>query len=151
MSVEGSLTGDLFLAFVRSWLLPLLKPGQVVVMDNLSVHKVAGVRSSLEAAGVRLLYLPPYSPDFSPIEKMWFKLKTYLRSQAARTRQALLSALSSAFDQITPKDTRAWFHHCGYVAQETCNPLYYYNETCKSCFEPYLRGKARSRGVGDER
>ena len=108
----------MFLAFLDHVLIPALrtsKPDAVVVMDNLSAHKTRAVRERLEAAGLELLYLPRYSPDLSPIEPMWSKLKTRLRAAAARTLDALDVALANAFNTITPQDARGWFKHCGYA------------------------------------
>ena len=87
---------------------------QVVILDNLSAHKVAGVREQIEATGARLVYLPPYSPDFNPIEQAWSKVKQILRSLKARTAEALQSAVAEAFKAITPENAIAWFAHCGY-------------------------------------
>ena len=117
MVVEGSMNGTLFLAFVKEWLVPLLKPGQVVIMDNLRTHKVAGVREAIEAVGAKVLYLPPYSPDFSPIEQMWSKVKAYLRGVGARTKELLLTAILAAFATIALSDILGWFKHCGYNVQ----------------------------------
>jgi transposase len=84
-------------------------------MDNLSAHKVAGVREAVEARGAQLIYLPPYSPDFNPIERCWSKLKTALRAAKARTREALDEAITLALATVTESDARGWFKHCGYV------------------------------------
>ena len=102
-------------AFCRHVLVPALRPGQVVVMDNLSVHKAPRVRRLIEAAGCRVLFLPPYSPDLSPIEPAWSKLKALLRAAAAHTLAALDAALTAGVDQITPADARGFFRHCGYA------------------------------------
>ena len=114
VSVEAATDGPLFLAFVRDALAPALRPGDVVVMDNLGAHKVRGVREAVEGAGARLLYLPPYSPDLSPIELCWSKVKQALRSAAARTAEALGRAVEEAFKTVTTLDLANWFHHCGY-------------------------------------
>lgn len=106
--------GDIFLQFIRECLVPVLKPGQFVLMDNLNVHKVSGVKESIEAVGAKLVYLPPYSPDLSPIELAWAKIKTYLRKKAARTFDELQHAICEAFATITHDDLLAWFEHCGY-------------------------------------
>ena len=103
-----------FLAYLEQVLCPRLRPGQVVIMDNLSVHQVAGVRERIEAVGARLLYLPPYSPDFNPIEPAWSKVKQILRSLKARTADALEAAVAEALAAITPENAIAWFSHCGY-------------------------------------
>jgi len=92
-----------------------LKSGDIVVMDNLRAHKVTGIREAIEARGARLLYLPPYSPARSPIERCWSKLKTALRARGARTRRALEHALKRALTTITKADAVAWFTHCGYM------------------------------------
>jgi transposase len=108
---------DLFLSYVDQVLIPELrevKPRAVVVLDNLKPHLAGEVREKLEAAGLRLLYLPPYSPDFAPIEQAWSKLKTLLRTAAARTKEALEAALAEALDRITAADAHGWFAHCGY-------------------------------------
>jgi transposase len=115
MSLEGATDGPVFLAYIREVLAPTLAQGDVVVMDNLRVHKVAGVREAIEAAGAKLLYLSPYSPDLSPIEPCWSKLKTALRAAKARTREALDEALAAALATITPGDAQHWFSHCGYA------------------------------------
>jgi transposase len=89
-------------------------PGQLVVMDNLSAHKVDGVRRLIEARGAQLLYLPSYSPDFNPIEQAWSKVKPVLRSAKARTMEELEQAIAEALAAITPQNASAWFAHCGY-------------------------------------
>lgn len=114
MSIEGATDGPVFLVYVRQVMAPTLAPGDVVVMDNLSAHKVAGVREAVEAKGAKVLYLSPYSPDFSPIEPCWSKVKTALRAAKARTRDALDEALAAALAAITPRDAEHWFAHCGY-------------------------------------
>lgn len=114
MTIEGSTTGEVFLSYVTQLLAPQLRPGHLVLLDNLSAHKVAGVRAAIEATGAPLHYLPSYSPDFSPSEPCWAKLKTFLRTKAARTRNALDAALTAGLQRITPADARGWFAHCGY-------------------------------------
>jgi transposase len=116
MTVDAPTDRDVFAAYVRHLLVPTLRPGQVVVLDNLNAHKAAVVRALVEGAGCRLLYLPPYSPEFNPIEQAWSKLKTLLRGAAARTREALEAALKTFLDHITSADARAWFAHAGYRA-----------------------------------
>jgi transposase len=118
MTVESATDGDVFLAYLEHVLCPQLQPGDVVVMDNLSAHKVAGVRALIEAAGATLLYLPPYSPDLNPIEKAWSKLKQFLRTAKARSAEALDEALVEALKTITPDNAAAWFRHCGYGVQQ---------------------------------
>lgn len=115
MTVNGGTTGDVFLAFVRQLLVPALRPGDIVVMDNLSAHKVAGVREAIEAVGAFVLYLPPYSFDFNPIELAWSKVKAFLRSAEARSREALERAVAAAMNLITRDEAVAWFRHCGYL------------------------------------
>ncbi len=114
MTVEGFTDGEVLLAFLREVLVPQRRPGQLLIMDNLKAHKVAGVAEACAAAGVRLLYLPPYSPDFSPIEECWSKVKTFLRAKAARTLEALEQAIAEALAAITSQDAHGWFAHAGY-------------------------------------
>jgi transposase len=109
MMIEEPTDGDVFLAYTGQVLCPALKAGDVVVMDNLSSHKVAGVRELIEGAGAELLYLPPYSPDLNPIEKAWAKLKQLIRSAKARTKQELEQAVAEALKLITPENAKAWF------------------------------------------
>lgn len=113
-TLESATDGAAFLTFVREVLAPTLREGDVVVMDNLSSHKVAGVKEAIEAAGGRVEYLPPYSPDYNPIEKFWSKLKAFLRSAAARTAQALGEAITRGAARVTLEDILHWFEHCGY-------------------------------------
>lgn len=112
--VEGGVDGDVFATYLKEVLGPTLAPGDIVVMDNLAVHKVAAVEATLKAYGARLEYLPPYSPDFNPIEQCWSKVKTALRVAKARTMRAVLKALKAALRTITETDACAWFAHCGY-------------------------------------
>ncbi len=114
MSLDGAVNQDSFAAYLEYVLGPTLVPGDVVVLDNLRVHHVAGMAELVEAHGARLLFLPPYSPDFAPIEQAWSKLKTALRTAAARTREALEQALEQAATWITKQDAQNWFDHCGY-------------------------------------
>ena len=118
MTVESATDGDVFVAYVDQVLCPRLRAGQVVVMDNLSAHKVPGVRERIEAVGAELLYLPPYSPDFNPMEQCWAKVKQSLRSAKARTAEVLESAIAQALTSITPQNAAAWFAHCGYGIQQ---------------------------------
>jgi transposase len=112
--VQGATDRLLFETFVERCLAPSLRPGQVVVLDNLSAHKGARVRDLIEAAGCRLVFLPAYSPDFNPIELAFAKLKQHLRAAAARSFDALLTAIGQAIDAITPTDARGFFAHCGF-------------------------------------
>jgi transposase len=109
MTIEAATDREIFLAYLDHVLCPQLRPGDVVVMDNLSSHKVAGVRERIEATGAQLLYLPPYSPDLNPIEKVWSKLKQGLRSVKARTKEALDKAIAELLPQISPENAQAWF------------------------------------------
>jgi len=115
MTVEGATDTAVFRAYVEQVLVPTLVADDIVIMDNLSVHKVSGIREAIESTGARLLYLPPYSPDYSPIESCWSKLKALLRKAKARTREALDEALTQAIEHITQSDAKAWFHLCGYA------------------------------------
>jgi transposase len=114
MSVEAATDGDIFLAYLKHVLCPQLKPGQLVVMDNLGAHKVDGVRQLIEQTGASLCYLPPYSPDFNPIEKCWAQLKQKLRALKARSVITLQQALSEALATLTPQNATNYFRHCGY-------------------------------------
>jgi transposase len=114
LSVEGSMTALVFEVYIERVLSPTLKPGQVVVMDNLSAHKGSKVRKLIEAQDCELLYLPPYSPDLNPIEEAFSKVKGLLRQAGARTREALVEAIGRALDAITSRDARGFFGHCGY-------------------------------------
>ena len=114
MTIEEATDTEIFLAYLDHVLCPQLRPGDLVVMDNLSSHKVKGVRERIEAAGAELLYLPPYSPDLNPIEKAWSKLKLLLRSAKARTKDVLDQAITDLLPQITDDNAQAWFLHSGY-------------------------------------
>ena len=113
--LEGAMNGPLFLAYVKQYLVPTLKRGDIVMMDNLPVHKVAGVREAIEAAGATLIYLPPYSPDLNPIEMAFSKLKAHLRKAAERTIGGLLRRIGRIVKAFTPQECRNFFHHAGYV------------------------------------
>jgi transposase len=115
MTVEGATDAAVFRAYVTEVLAPILKLGDVVVMDNLSAHKVPGIEEAITARGAELIYLPPYSPDCSPIESCWSKLKTKLRSLKARTREELDEAIRRSMNTICNSDARGWFAHCGYT------------------------------------
>jgi transposase len=116
--IDGALTGELFLAYVQQQLVPTLSPGDIVVLDNLSSHKHAGVREAIEAAGCTLAYLPPYSPDFNPIELLFSKLKSLLRKHAERTIDSLWARLGQLVTEFTPDECRRYFQHCGYTANQ---------------------------------
>jgi transposase len=112
--IEGAATAAAFEAYIEHILAPSLRAGQIVVMDNLQVHKGARVRELIEGQGCQLLFLPAYSPDFSPIEETFSKLKAFLRRAGARTRETLLEAIMQALLTVTSKDAHGWFGHCGY-------------------------------------
>ena len=114
MLLEGAMDGAAFRAYVEQVLVPELNPGDIVVMDNLPAHKVSGVREAIEAAGARLLYLPPYSPDFNPIELAFSKLKTSLRKAAARKVDELWDAIANAIETFTPTECENYFATAGY-------------------------------------
>ena len=114
MSLEGAMDRDAFDVFVAQVLVPALTPGQIVVWDNLSVHKSATAQRLIEACGCTVRFLPPYSPDFAPIELAFSKVKAYLRRAEARTRDALEGAITAALATLTSTDARHWFAHCGY-------------------------------------
>lgn len=114
MLLDGPMNGATFKAYVEQVLVPDLNPGDIVVMDNLPAHKVAGIRQAIEAAGVTLLYLPPYSPDFNPIEMAFSKLKALLRKAAARTKDDLWDAIASAIEAFTPTECKNYFAAAGY-------------------------------------
>lgn len=114
MAIEGATDTEVFRAYVEKVLCPMLRAGDIVVMDNLSPHKNELTLSLIEAAGASVLFLPPYSPDLNPIEKMWSKVKQSLRSAEARTREELLEAIDRALQAVTAKDAMGWFASCGY-------------------------------------
>jgi len=114
LSVNGAVNGDVFAAYLDQVLGPTLVPGDVVVLDKLSVHKVDGLEQVVKKYGARLLYLPPYSPDFNPIELAFSKRKTWLRKAQARTRDALEEAIRTAAEWISEHEAKNWFDHCGY-------------------------------------
>ena len=114
MTVEGGTDAAVFETYVEHILVPELREGDIVVLDNLGAHRTPRVRELVEAAGARLWFTPPYSPEFNPIELAWAKLKRFLRLAKARTRDALNNAIALAMDLITGSDARAWFRHCGF-------------------------------------
>jgi transposase len=115
LAVEGATTKAVFEAYVERVLAPSLRPGRVVVMDNLGAHRGERVRELIEARGCSLLFLPPYSPDFSPIEPCWSKVKEWLRAAGPRSADALGEAAGQAFAAVTADDARGWFDLCGYI------------------------------------
>ena len=114
MVLDGACDGVCFRAYVDQVLVPSLRPGDIVVMDNLGAHKVAGVVEAIERAGAKVWYLPPYSPDLNPIEKMWSKIKNSLRRTKARTQESLWEAIGEALRNVTDSDAKGWFQSCGY-------------------------------------
>ena len=119
MVIEGPTDADVFGAYVGQVLIPSLRHGDIVVMDNLTPHKQAGVLAAIEAVGAQVWFLPPYSPDLNPIEKMWSKVKAHLRKAKARTLEALLEAIRNALRAVTSSDILGWFAECGYVNTQT--------------------------------
>jgi transposase len=113
--IEGAMDTDAFAWYITEQLAPTLRPGQVVVVDNLSVHKADRIRQAIAARGCQLLFLPPYSPDFTPIEQAFSKIKAILRGLGARTKEALQEAVRLAIEAITRHDAAAWFAHAGYA------------------------------------
>jgi transposase len=118
MTIESPTDGDVFLAFLEQVLAPKLEPGHIVILDNLGAHKIPRVRPLIESRGAQLLYLPPYSPDFNPIEQAWAKLKQQLRGVKARVVEHLELAVTEALTTLTADHARAFFRHCGYGIQQ---------------------------------
>lgn len=114
MAIAGATDTEVFRAYVREVLCPTLRPGDLVVMDNLAPHKSDPTLELIEASGAQALFLPAYSPDLNPIEKMWSKVKSLLRSAEARTPDELVSAIANALAQVTAHDAIGWFSSCGY-------------------------------------
>jgi transposase len=114
MVIEGATDAEVFLQYARQVLAPNLRPGDIVVMDNLSPHKMPSVIAAIESCGASVWFLPPYSPDLNPIEKMWSKVKAFLRKAKARTLDALIHAIRDALQSVTVCDVIGWFTECGY-------------------------------------
>lgn len=114
MTIEGSVDRDVFNVFAEEFIRPSLKAGDCLVLDNLGAHRASRIQEIAESCGAKVIWLSPYSPDFSPIELMWSKLKTLFRASKARTREEIEKALAKALNRITKSDCRAWFRHCGY-------------------------------------
>lgn len=114
MILDGAMDGEMFTAYVTHILLKEIRPGDVVIMDNLPAHKVAAVRETIEDAGARLIYLPPYSPDFNPIEKAFSQIKAYLKKAAARTKEKLDQEIAKAIDTVSKQNAINYFATCGY-------------------------------------
>lgn len=119
--LEGAVDTAVFEAYVEHILAPALSPGQVVVLDNLSVHTSVRARQAIEARGCQMLFLPAYSPDLTPIEAAFSKLKACLRRVGARTREALVEAIAAGLETITRQDAHGWFGHCGYLIRAALN------------------------------
>tara|TARA_B100000683_G_C12386856_1_gene513770 strand:- start:25 stop:375 length:351 start_codon:yes stop_codon:yes gene_type:complete len=107
--------GDGFLAFVENFLLPELKPGQVLIMDNVNFHKMESIITIIENAGIKVVHLPQYSPELNPIENMWSKLKAFLKKKKVKTFEQLEKYLQIGLNEVTEYDCESWFEHCGYV------------------------------------
>ena len=116
MVVDGPINGVIFLAYVRQVLVPTLKAGDVVVMDNLSSHKIAGIQKAIEAIGARVVFLPPYSPDFNPIEQVFSKLKALLRAAGERTVEGLWQCIGELLGRFSPDECARYFRHSGYAS-----------------------------------
>lgn len=114
MTIDGATNTEVFHAYVREILVPWLRPGDIVVMDNLGAHKNEAALALISAAGAQTRFLPAYSPDLNPIEMMWSKIKAFLRAAEARSHQALLKAIAQALAVVTASDAMGWFAHCGY-------------------------------------
>jgi transposase len=114
MVVDGATSQEIFRAYVDQILAPTLRAGDLVILDNLSAHKDSQALARIESVGASVRFLPPYSPDLNPIEKMWSKVKSILRTIKARTRETLINAIAAALEQITAQDAQGWFESCGY-------------------------------------
>jgi transposase len=114
MTIRGATDAEVFKTYVSKILCPTLRKDHIVIMDNLRAHKVTGIRELIEDTGAILLYLPPYSPDFNPIEKMWSKIKSILRKMKARSKEEINAAITAAFKEVTGSDAQGWFESCGY-------------------------------------
>lgn len=121
--IDGAINGALFLAWVQQHLAPTLQPDDIVIMDNLRAHKVAGVREAIEARQAKLVYLPPYSPDLNPIENLFSKFKWLLRSCGERTVEGLWSTCGQLVSRFAPQECRNYFSHCGYIATQIVDAL----------------------------
>ncbi len=118
MAVDGATDKDIFREYVRCVLVPTLRTGDIVVLDNLPAHKDEESQNLVEQAGAELRFLPPYSPDLNPIEKMWSKIKAFLRATKARSEEELNEAIVLALERVTPQDAEGWFRSCGYTASQ---------------------------------
>jgi transposase len=115
MTVDGGVGGDVFKAYVDDVLVPTLRPGQIVIMDNVNFHKVSGVKDAIAAVGCEVLWLPAYSPEFNPIEECWSKVKNLLRKACPRSLDAINSAIRDIIPNVRPSDAKGWFSHAGYA------------------------------------
>jgi transposase len=122
MLLPGAIDGTAFTEYVRQVLAPSLQPGDIVVMDNLASHQAPTAQEAIEAVGASVVFLPPYSPDFNPIEMMWSKVKQHLRSAAARSFEGLCHSMAAALSNVSPSDAIGYFTHCG-IATEMRKPL----------------------------
>jgi transposase len=118
MAVDGATDKEVFREYVRCVLAPMLRPGDIVILDNLAAHKDNETQALIQAAQAELRFLPPYSPDLNPIEKMWSKVKAFLRGAKARTQEELYETIGAALETITPQDAEGWFESCGYTASQ---------------------------------
>ena len=118
MAVDGATDTDVFREYVRCVLAPALRPGDIVVLDNLAAHKDNEAQALIEAVRAELRFLPPYSPDLNPIEKMWSKVKAFLRGAKARTQEELYEEIGLALKTVTPQNAEGWFHSCGYTTPQ---------------------------------
>lgn len=118
LAVDGATDRDVFEQYVRHVLVPSLRPGDIVVLDNLGAHKSAETLALIEAVSAEVRFLPPYSPDLNPIEKMWSKVKAFLRRVKARTQEELYTAIGAALEIVTAQDAEGWFQSCGYTATQ---------------------------------
>lgn len=119
LSIPGAVDGEVYLAFIQQMLAPRLRTGDIVFMDNVPTHKMGAIADAITAVGARVEFLPPYSPDLSPVENLWSKVKAILRTIGARTRRDLLAALKKAFAAITRNDILGWYKYCGYQIAPT--------------------------------
>lgn len=119
MTIDGATSAEVFREYVRQILVPALRPGDIVIFDNLSAHKDAEAVNLIRAAGATALPLPAYSPDLNPIEKMWSKVKEFLRGAKARTFKTLMSAIAAALRTVTAQDAQGWFQSCGYATSHS--------------------------------
>ena len=119
MAIDGATTGAVFREFIRHVLCPALQPGDIVIADNLSAHKDKESEALINARGATLKFLPPYSPDFNPIENMWSQVKTHLRGAKARTQEKLFTAIGQALETVTSKDAKGFFFSCGYTTSQS--------------------------------